>query len=195
MLSFCLQVLLARKRVFFMANRRMTSRHITSTVQFTSMSAGARALYLHLMDESDDDGIAVGAMIIRMANLRNRDLDTLIENGYVIPLEGTPKKERIVYITHWHECNVYKYPIVASKYRENLLLTLPDSKNRLFKLKTDPSQPTDTGKDKTDREIGKDKASEAKPGEVRKRGDARGGKPLTSNDPDDYDPDELPFKD
>ena len=38
-----------------MANRRMTSRHITSTVQFTAMPAGARALYLHLMDESDDD--------------------------------------------------------------------------------------------------------------------------------------------
>lgn len=176
-----------------MANRRMTSRHITSTVQFTSMSAGARALYLHLMDESDDDGIAVGAMIIRMANLRNRDLDTLIENGYVIPLEGTPEKERIVYITHWHECNVYKYPIVASKYRENLLLTLPDRKNRLFKTKNDSSQPTDTSEDKseTDIEIREEKASEAKPSEVRKGRGVGEGKPFTSVEPD-FD-EELPF--
>lgn len=178
-----------------MANRRMTSRHITSTVQFTSMSAGARALYLHLMDESDDDGIVVGAIIIRMANLRNRDLDTLIANGYVVPLEGTPEKERIVYITHWHDCNVYKYPIVASKYRENLLLTLPDRKNRLFKLKTDSSQPTDIGKDKadTDREIGEAKASEAKPSEERKRRGVGEGKPNMSIEPDVYLDDELPF--
>ncbi len=126
-----------------MANRRMTSRHITSTVQFTSMSAGARALYLHLMDESDDDGIVVGAIIIRMANLRNRDLDTLIDNGYVVPLVDTPDKERVVYITHWHDCNTYKHPIVPSKYRNNLLMTMPDIKNRLFKAKTDNSLPTD----------------------------------------------------
>jgi len=126
-----------------MANRRMTSRHITSTVKFTSMPTGARALYLHLNDESDDDGIVVGAMIIRMANCRNRDLDVLIENGYVIPLVDTPKKERIVYITHWHDCNSYKHPIIPSQYRNNLLLTLPDIKNRLFKAKTDTSLPTD----------------------------------------------------
>lgn len=119
-----------------MANRRMTSRHVTSTVQFTSMSAGARALYLHLNDESDDDGIVIGAIIIRMANCRNRDLDVLIENGYVVPLVDTPKKERVVYIRHWHDYNSYKHPIVASKYRDNLIKTLPDIKNRLFTAKT-----------------------------------------------------------
>jgi len=126
-----------------MANRRMTSRHITSTVQFTSMSAGARALYLHLNDESDDDGIAIGAMIIRMANCRNKDLDALIENGYVVELVDTPTKERVVYITHWHDCNTYKHPITPSKYRNNLLMTIPNIKNRLFKAKTDDSRPTD----------------------------------------------------
>jgi hypothetical protein len=82
-----------------MANRRMTSRHITSTVQFTAMPAGARALYLHLMDESDDDGIVVGAIIIRMANLRNRDLDALIDNGYVVPLVDTPD---FINLNGWH---------------------------------------------------------------------------------------------
>lgn len=126
-----------------MANRRMTSRHITSTVQFTSMSAGARALYLHLNDESDDDGIVSGAMIIRMANCRNKDLDVLIENGYVVELVDTPVKERVVYITHWHDCNTYKHPIIPSKYRDNLLMTIPNIKNRLFKAKTDDSRPTD----------------------------------------------------
>ena len=174
-----------------MANRRMTSRHITSTVQFTSMPVGARALYLHLMDESDDDGVVVGAMIIRMANLRNRDLDTLIENGYVVPLVDTPKKERIVYITHWHDCNTYRYPIPPSKYRENLLLTLPNIKNRLFKAKTGDFLPTDTSEDKT--ETRKDKASEAKPREVRKGRGVGEGKPNPSIDPNDYPDEVLPF--
>ena len=119
-----------------MANRRMTSRHVTSTVQFTAMSAGARALYLHLNDESDDDGIVIGAIIIRMANCRNRDLDVLIENGYVVPLVDTPAKERVVYIRHWHDFNTYRHPIIPSKYRDNLLKTLPDIKNRLFTAKT-----------------------------------------------------------
>ena len=130
-----LQASLRKEGDIFMANRRMTSRHVTSTVQFTSMSAGARALYLHLNDESDDDGIVIGAIIIRMANCRNRDLDVLIENGYVVPLVDTPKKERVVYIRHWHDCNTYRHPIIPSKYRNNLIKTLPDIENRLFKAK------------------------------------------------------------
>jgi hypothetical protein len=157
------------------------------------MSAGARALYLHLMDESDDDGIVVGAIIIRMANLRNRDLDTLIENGYVTPLKDTPPKERVVYITHWHDCNTYRYKIVPSKYRDNLLLTLPDIKNRLFKTKTEDSLPTETGEEKEDKETEtrEEKASEAKPREVRKGRGVGEGKPLRIIDP--YDGEDLPF--
>lgn len=118
-----------------MAQKRMSSKNVTSTVQFTSMPMGARTLYWHLNDESDEDGIADGAMVIRMANCRNRDLDILIENGYAVPLKGTPKKERIVFLPYWHYLNTYKHPITPSRYRFNLLMTLPDIENRLFKVK------------------------------------------------------------
>lgn len=175
-----------------MAQKRMSSKAVTSTVQFTSMPAGARALYWHLNDESDEDGIVDGAMVIRMANCRNRDLDTLIENGYAIPLKGTPPKERVVYLTHWHYLNSYKHPITPSRYRDNLLLTMPDSKNRLFKAKTDNILPT--GQDRS----GKDRIGQVRVGEDRVGLEGKGEETRYQYDDDQYVDgfvdDEEPFK-
>ena len=146
-----------------MAQKRMSSKVVTSTVEFTSMPTGARTLYWHLNDESDEDGVVDGAMVIRMANCRNKDLDILIEKGYAIPLKGTPPKERVVFLPYWHYLNTYKHPIYPSRYRKHLLMTLPNIENRLFKVKDGTFLP-----------LGEDRAGEVKIGEAR-LGEGRGG--------------------
>lgn len=121
-----------------MAQKRMVSDNICDTVTFTEMSASARALYLHLHCASDEDGCCNGAKVLKSAKLRNSALDELIKNGYAIPLVNTPPKERIVYLTDWHNLNRYKHVLNnAPVYRKQLVETIPDIQNALFEAKND----------------------------------------------------------
>lgn len=121
-----------------MAQKRMVSDNICDTVTFTEMSASARALYLHLHCASDEDGCCNGAKVLKSAKLRNSALDELIKNGYAIPLVNTPPKERIVYLTDWHNLNRYRHALNnAPVYRKQLLETMPNIENALFEAKND----------------------------------------------------------
>ena len=81
-----------------MANRRMFSKSVTDTDQFQSMELSAQALYFHLGMHADDEGFVGNPLsVTRMVGSSSVDLNTLTENGYLIPLD------RGVYlITDWH---------------------------------------------------------------------------------------------
>ena len=119
-----------------MAQKRMVSDSICDTVTFCDMSASARALYLHLHCASDEDGCCNGAQVLRNAKLRANALDELIKNGYAIPLVNTPPKDRVIYLADWHNLNRYHHDLnTAPRYRTQLLETIPDIENALFKAK------------------------------------------------------------
>ena len=71
-----------------MAKRRMFSPDITGTDIFTDMKLSAQALYFHLGLHADDDGF-VGSpkQTARGIGASIKDIDTLINNGFVIPFD------------------------------------------------------------------------------------------------------------
>ena len=79
-----------------MANRRMFSRTVIESDPFLSLPATAQALYFHLSMEADDDGFCGCPMrTAKAVGCRKRDLDSLIQAGFLIDFSG------VVLIKHW----------------------------------------------------------------------------------------------
>ena len=68
-----------------MARRRMFSLDVVDTDKFACMSKDARYLYYELGVRADDDGFIGSPMrIIKMTESTTKDLDELIDNGFII---------------------------------------------------------------------------------------------------------------
>ena len=106
-----------------MAKRRMFSPDITGTDIFTDMRLSAQALYFHLGLHADDDGF-VGSpkQTARGIGASIKDIDTLIDNGFVIPFD-----DGVVVITHWRAQNSIRAdrytPTVYQNYYKLLEIT------------------------------------------------------------------------
>lgn len=117
-----------------MANKRMGTRLITGTIDFLNLPKAAQALYQQCTNESDDDGIVDARLIMRVGNFRKRDLEALISSGYVRLINA---EKSIVWVTNWQRYNTIKPGRgTPSIYRDDLLRSVPDIKNALFKPKT-----------------------------------------------------------
>ena len=80
-----------------MANRRMFSKEITNTDRFQSLKLSAQALYFHLGMNADDDGFVGNPLSITKAiDASSRDLEKLVENGYLLPF-----KDGVYLISDW----------------------------------------------------------------------------------------------
>lgn len=80
-----------------MAERRMFSKSVIDDDKFIDMKISAQYLYFHLAMRADDDGFVNGTKrIIRMIKCKEKDLDELIENGFVIAFESG-----VIAIRHW----------------------------------------------------------------------------------------------
>ena len=81
-----------------MANRRLFSKNVLYSDKFSALSHDVAKLYIYMMLEADDDGF-IGHMrqIIKMAEVENTALDTLIDCGFVIRF-----RSGVCVITHWH---------------------------------------------------------------------------------------------
>lgn len=80
-----------------MAERRMMSKKITDTDAFLEMPLSSQALYLHYIQNADDDGFVGNPIsIMRKIGANKNDYDLLIAKRFVIVFESG-----ICVIKHW----------------------------------------------------------------------------------------------
>lgn len=84
-----------------MGNRRMMSKTITLTQQFLTLPIEAQALYFHMLQNTDDDGVCEAYMILRLTGLEAAILNTLEKAGFVTELND----KSVYHITHFQEQN------------------------------------------------------------------------------------------
>ncbi|MFH6650531.1 DnaD domain protein [Streptococcus suis] len=87
-----------------MGNRRMISKTVTQTQRFLQMPLEAQALYFHLIQNSDDDGVVEAFPVVRMIGASDDGLKLLHAKGFVTPLNH----EMVYFITDFHEQNTVR---------------------------------------------------------------------------------------
>lgn len=124
---------ITERMVVRLANRRCISSKITESLQFYNLSKASQALYLHLIANADDDGIAEGKLVLRLGGFKGRDLQGLIESGFVTVIEPS---NNIVYVENFQSFNTLKDDrSTPSIYRQHLIDRFPALENVLFKPK------------------------------------------------------------
>ena len=80
-----------------MANRRLISKTVIYSDQFSDLPSEAQRLYLYMILEADDDGF-IGHMrqVLMIADSDKAALEVLKVNGFVIEF-----KSRVCVISHW----------------------------------------------------------------------------------------------
>ena len=84
-----------------MAQRRMIDRRFTRTQRFLRLPLETQALYFHLMQDADDDGIVEAFPIIRMIGASEDSLGLLEVKGFIRPLND----EMVYFILNFAEQN------------------------------------------------------------------------------------------
>lgn len=80
-----------------MAEKRMISKKITESDAFLSLSFESQALYIHLIQGADDDGVVNAPLkITRMIGASGPALEELVNKAFLIRFESG-----IVLIKHW----------------------------------------------------------------------------------------------
>ncbi|WP_074413264.1 DnaD domain protein [Streptococcus suis] len=87
-----------------MGNRRMISKTVTQTQRFLQMPLEAQALYFHLIQNSDDDGIVEAFPVVRMIGASEDGLKLLHAKSFVTPLNH----EMVYFFTDFHEQNTVR---------------------------------------------------------------------------------------
>lgn len=113
-----------------MASRRMFSRRITDSSRFVRMSLSAQALYFHLGQHADDDGVVESYPVMKMIGANEDDLRMLILKEFVIPLNN----DYVSYLPDWMEHNKIRADRKEdSLYIDLLLQVVPDAEIRQAK--------------------------------------------------------------
>lgn len=79
----------------------MISKTVTQTQRFLRLPLEAQALYFHLIQNSDDDGVVEAFPVIRMIGASDDSLGLLIVKDFIRPLN----EEMVYFITDFHEQN------------------------------------------------------------------------------------------
>ena len=113
-----------------MAERRMFAKSIIDSDSFIDMPASARLLYFDLAMRADDDGFVDSPKKIqRMTGAKPEDMQTLIDNQYVIPFDSG-----IVVIKHWRIHNYIQKDRYKPTIHQNEKKTLLQSRNNAYTL-------------------------------------------------------------
>lgn len=100
-----------------MGNRRMISKTVTQTHRFLRLPLEAQALYFHLIQNCDDDGVVEAFPIIRMIGASEDNLGLLVVKRFVKPLN----EEMVYFVVDFHEQNtVRKDRYTPSVYKDLL---------------------------------------------------------------------------
>ena len=84
-----------------MAERRMVSKTIMQTQKFLRLPLEAQALYVHLVINSDDDGIVEAFPVVRMIGASEDSLGLLVIKQFIKPLN----QDMVYFITDFNEQN------------------------------------------------------------------------------------------
>lgn len=87
-----------------MGNRRMISKTVTQTQRFLRLPLEAQALYFHLIQNSDDDGVVEAFPVVRMIGVSEDNVSLLIVKDFIRPLNN----EMVYFIVDFHEQNTIK---------------------------------------------------------------------------------------
>lgn len=113
-----------------MASRRMFSRRITDSSRFVRMPLSAQALYFHLGQHADDDGVVESYPVMKMIGANEDDLRILILKEFIIPLNN----DYVSYLPDWMEHNKIRADRKEdSLYIDLLLQVVPDAEIRQAK--------------------------------------------------------------
>lgn len=113
-----------------MGNRRMISKTVTQTQRFLRLPLEAQALYFHLIQNCDDDGVVEAFPIIRMIGASEDNLGLLVIKQFVKPLND----EMVYFIVDFHEQNTVRrdrytpsiYKDLLEQNAENLITDSDD---------------------------------------------------------------------
>ena len=84
-----------------MAERRMVSKTIMQTQKFLRLPLATQALYVHLVINSDDDGIVEAFPVVRMIGASEDSLGLLVIKQFIKPLN----QDMVYFITDFNEQN------------------------------------------------------------------------------------------
>lgn len=112
-----------------MGNRRMISKTVTQTHRFLRLPLEAQALYFHLIQNCDDDGVVEAFPILRMIGASEDGLGLLVIKQFVKPLND----EMVYFVVDFHEQNVIrKDRYTPSVYKELLENDSEESDNQVL---------------------------------------------------------------
>ena len=114
-----------------MGNRRMISKTVTQTQRFLRLPLEAQALYFHLIQNCDDDGVVEAFPIIRMIGASEDNLSLLVVKRFVKPLN----EEMVYFVVDFHEQNTVRkdrytpsiYKDLLEQNAENLITDSDDT--------------------------------------------------------------------
>lgn len=114
-----------------MGNRRMISKTVTQTHRFLRLPLEAQALYFHLIQNCDDDGVVEAFPIIRMIGASEDNLGLLVVKRFVKPLND----EMVYFVVDFHEQNTVRkdrytpsiYKDLLEQNAENLITDSDDT--------------------------------------------------------------------
>lgn len=119
-----------------MAVRRMMSRRVTDSTRFLKMPLTSQALYFHLVQHADDDGVVEAYPVIRSTGANEDDLKILVGKGFAIVLN----EDFVTYLPDWLEHNsvradrkVGKITIYTSNMDANALNVDARTRDRIIK--------------------------------------------------------------
>ncbi|MCK3895323.1 DnaD domain protein [Streptococcus suis] len=105
-----------------MGNRRMISKTVTQTQRFLRLPLEAQALYFHLIQNSDDDGVVEAFPVVRMVGVSEDSLGLLIVKDFIRPLN----EEMVYFITDFHEQNTVRKDRYSPSIYKHLLEKPPE---------------------------------------------------------------------
>jgi len=114
-----------------MAQRRMFSVKITSSARFLKMPLEAQALYFHLVQNADDDGVVEGFSVMRLIGSSEDALKLLAYKGYIEILN----EDLVLFVLDWLEHNKIRADRKVDSIYKNLL-TEKMPKVQLIEAKT-----------------------------------------------------------
>ncbi|MCK1202127.1 DnaD domain protein [Streptococcus uberis] len=114
-----------------MGNRRMISKTVTQTQRFLQMPLESQALYFHLIQNSDDDGVVEAFPIVRMIGANEDNLKLLNAKNFIRPLND----EMVYFIIDFFEQNQIKSNQYKPSRYQSLLTNNETANNLRFKEK------------------------------------------------------------
>lgn len=149
-----------------MGNRRMISKTVTQTQRFLRLPLEAQALYFHLIQNCDDDGVVEAFPIIRMIGASEDNLGLLVIKQFVKPLND----EMVYFVVDFHEQNTVRrdrytpsiYKDLLEQNVENLITDSDDMTGKPLVNQTETTGKPNISKDN----ISKGKVSKGSSKEV-----------------------------